>query len=89
MSVDTNTRHVLEAVLVNLSFLHHARLNDDEKRASHENMEDLIQQMDAARVPYAVQNSLFYIARKWDVRSCYLADMLRAAFDRVGAVCPF
>lgn len=89
MKNDINTRHILESVLVNLSFLHHARLNDDEKRASRENMDDLIQQMDAARVPYSVQNSLFYIAQKIDVRSAYLSDMLRSAFDRVGVVCPF
>lgn len=89
MKTDTNTRHVLESVLVNLSLLIHARLNDDEKRASHENMDYLIRKMDEARVPYSVQNSLFYIAQKIDVRSAYLSDMLRAAFDRVGVVCPF
>lgn len=89
MNTSINTRHVLESVIVNLSLLHHARLNDDEKRASRENMDDLIQQMDAARVPYSVQNSLFYIAQKIDVRSAYLSDMLRTAFDHVGVVCPF
>ena len=89
MKTDTNTRHILESVLVNLSLLHHARLNDDEKRASRTNMDDLIQQMDAARVPYAVQNSLFYIAQKIDVRSAYLSDMLRAAFDRISVAFPF
>lgn len=89
MKTDSNTRHVLESVLVNLSLLSHSMLTDAETRASRENMEDLIEQMDAARVPFCVQNSLFYIAQKMDVRVCYVADMLRTAFDRVGAVCPF
>lgn len=89
MKTDISTRHALEAVLVNCSLLHHARLTDAERQECRANMDDLILQMDAARVPFKVQNSLFYIAQKMDIRVAYVADMLRIAFDRVGVAYPF
>ena len=59
-----NQRHIMEAVIVNLSILFHQRNTEWEKMEIRKNMEDLISSMDKNRIPWKLQNSLFYIGGK-------------------------
>ena len=49
------------------------------------NMEDLISSMDKNRIPWKLQNSLFYIGEKYDVRSYYVSDLCNMAYKRAYA----
>lgn len=80
-----NQRHIMEAVIVNLSILFHQRNTEWEKMAIRKNMEDLISSMDKNRIPWKLQNSLFYIGEKYDVRSYYVGYLCNMAYKRVYA----
>lgn len=80
-----NQRHIMEAVIVNLSILFHQRNTEWEKMEIRKNMEDLISSMDKNRIPWKLQNSLFYIGEKYDVRSCYVSDLCNMAYNRAYA----
>lgn len=77
-----NQCHIMEAVIVNLSILFHQRNTEWEKMEIRKNMEDLISSMDKNRIPWKLQNSLFYIGEKYDVRSHYISDLCEMAYSR-------
>ena len=78
-------RHIMEAVIVNLSILFHQRNTEWEEMEIRKNMEDLISSMDKNRIPWKLQNSLFYIGEKYDVRSYYVSDLCNMAYKRAYA----
>lgn len=80
-----NQRHIMEAVVVNMSILRHQRNTEAEKMEIKKNMEDLISSMDKNRIPWKLQNSLFYIGEKYDVREYYISDLCNMAYNRVYA----
>lgn len=80
-----NQRHIMEAVIVNLSILRHQQNTEAEKMEIRKNMEDLISSMDKNKIPWKLQNSLFYIGETYDVRKCYVDDLCNMAYNRVYA----
>ena len=56
-----------------------------EKMEIRKNMDDLISTMDKNRIPWKLQNSLFYIGEKYDVRSYYVSDLCNMAYKRAYA----
>lgn len=80
-----NQRHIMEAIIVNLSILHHQRNTKAEIVEIRKNMEDLISSMDKNRIPWKLQNSLFYIGEKYDVREWYIDTLCNMAYNRVYA----
>ena len=49
-----------KAVLTVMSVLTFQRLTKEERKAEHRNMDDLIEAMDRQRIPWKLQNALFY-----------------------------
>ena len=47
-------------------------------------MDGLIEAMDRQRIPWRLQNALFYIGEKYDVRAWYLDQLLNMAQQRAG-----
>lgn len=80
-----NQRHIMEAIIVNLSILFHQRNTEWEKMEIRKNMEDLISSMDKNGIPWKLQNSLFYVGENYDVRSCYVSDLCELAYSRACA----
>lgn len=78
-------RHIMEAVIVNLSIFFHQRNTEGEKMEIRKNMEDLISSMDKNGIPWKLQNSLFYIGEKYDIRNHYISDICKEAYARAYA----
>lgn len=47
-------------------------------------MDGLIEAMDRQRIPWRLQNALFYIGEHYDVRAWYLDQLLHMAQQRAG-----
>ena len=73
-----------KAVLTVMSVLTFQRLTEEERTEEHKNMEGLIEAMDRQRIPWRLQNALFYIGEKYDVRAWYLDQLLNMAQQRAG-----
>lgn len=73
-----------KAVITVMSILTFQRLTAQEREAEHRNMNELITMMDRQRIPWRLQNALFYIGEKYDVRAWYLGQLLHMATDRAG-----
>lgn len=73
-----------KAVLTVMSVLTFQRLTKEEREAEHKNMDGLIEAMDRQRIPWRLQNALFYIGEKYDVRAWYLDQLLNMAQQRAG-----
>lgn len=80
-----NQRHIMEAVVVNLSILFHQRNTEWEKMEIRKNMEDLISAMDKNRIPWKLQNALFYVGENYDTRRYYIGDLCNIAYSRAYA----
>lgn len=78
------TKNLCKAVITVLSTMTHCSLSEQEKAEERRNMQALIQDMDAACIPWALQNSLFYVGEQYDVRICYLDRLLTIALQRAG-----
>ena len=73
-----------KAVLTVMSVLTFQRLTKEEREAEHKNMDDLIEAMDRQRIPWRLQNALFYIGENYDVRAWYLDQLFHMAQQRAG-----
>lgn len=73
-----------KAVLTVMSVLTFQRLTEEERAEEHKNMDNLIEAMDRQRIPWRLQNALFYIGEKYDVRAWYLDQLLHMAQQRAG-----
>ena len=73
-----------KAVLTVMSVLTFQRLTKEEREAEHKNMDDLIEAMDRQRIPWRLQNALFYIVEHHDVSAWYLDQLLHMAQQRAG-----
>ena len=73
-----------KAVLTVMSVLTFQRLTKEEREAEHKNMDGLIEAMDRQRIPWRLQNALFYIGEHYDVRAWYLDQLLHMAQQRAG-----
>ena len=71
-----NQRHIMEAVVVNLSILFHQRNTEWEEMEIRKNMEDLISSMDKNRIQWKLQNSLFYIGENTTCETTMLVIFL-------------
>ena len=69
-----------------VSILNHQILNDDERKSIDDSIKDCFQQLDKMGVTFRFQNSLLYIAEKFDSRSNYLRDMIIKAIDHAGGI---
>jgi len=85
MEFTQEQEQVIKSTLWALSILKHCRVDEHEKKGFQEIMEINIKKMDDTGIPWRVQNSIFYIAEKMDVRSFYLSTMLKAAMERATA----
>lgn len=56
-----------KSVLTVMSVLTFQRLTKEEREAEHKNMDGLIEAMDRQRIPWRLQNALFYIGEHYDV----------------------
>lgn len=79
-----NTKQLCKAVITVLSTKTHCALSAAEKAEEHRNMLDLIRDMDAAGIPWVLQNALFYVGERYDVRVNYLDHLLTIALNRAG-----
>lgn len=73
-----------KAVITVMSVLTFQRLTEEEREEEHKNMDSLIEAMDRQRIPWRLQNALFYIGEKYDVRAWYLDQLLNMAQQRAG-----
>lgn len=73
-----------KAVITVMSVLTFQRLTAQEREAERRNMNELITMMDRQRIPWRLQNALFYIGENYDVRAWYLDQLLKLATDRTG-----
>lgn len=73
-----------KAVITVMSVLTFQRLTEEEREEEHKNMDGLIEAMDRQRIPWRLQNALFYIGEKYDVRAWYLDQLLNMAQQRAG-----
>lgn len=73
-----------KAVITVMSVLTFQRLTAQEREAERRNMNELITMMDRQRIPWRLQNALFYIGENYDVRAWYLDQLLKLAKDRAG-----
>ena len=73
-----------KAVLTVMSVLTFQRLTKEEREAEHKNMDGLIEAMDRQRIPWRLQNALFYIGEPYDVRAWYLDQLFHMAQQRAG-----
>ena len=73
-----------KAVITVMSVLTFQRLTAQEMEAERRNMDELITMMDRQRIPWRLQNALFYIGENYDVREWYLDQLLKLATDRAG-----
>ena len=76
--------NICKSVLTVMSVLTFQRLTKEEMEAEHKNMDDLIEAMDRQRIPWRLQNALFYIGAHYDVRVWYLDQLLHMAQQRAG-----
>lgn len=74
-------------ILSGASFLRHDKtLTEDERRTLTGCIEGGFEQLDKLGVTFRFQNSILYIAEKYDSRTYYLRDMIRFAVDRAGGI---
>ena len=73
-----------KAVITVMSVLTFQRLTAQEMEAERRNMDELITMMDRQRIPWRLQNALFYIGANYDVRAWYLDQLLNLATVRAG-----
>ena len=73
-----------KAVITVMSILTFQRLTKEERAEEHKNMDGLIEAMDRQRIPWGLQNALFYIGEHYDVRAWYLDQLLHMAQQRAG-----
>ena len=73
-----------KAVITVMSVLTFQRLTAQEREAERRNMDELITMMDRQRIPWRLQNALFYIGENYDVREWYLDQLLNLATVRAG-----
>lgn len=73
-----------KAVITVMSVLTFQRLTAQEMEAERRNMDELITMMDRQRIPWRLQNALFYIGENYDVRAWYLDQLLNLATVRAG-----
>ena len=73
-----------KAVITVMSILTFQRLTAQERETERRNMEELITMMDRQRIPWKLQNALFYIGENYNVRAWYLDQLLHMATDRAG-----
>lgn len=69
-----------------VSVLTHQIVNDEERKAIDSSIKLCFQQLDKMGVTFRFQNSLLYIAEKFDSRSYYLHDMLNKAVAHAGGI---
>lgn len=75
---------IAAALVCKISILKHQRISPEDLPGLRADIDDLLTAADAARMPWALQNSLLYIGEKYDVRAWYISDLLRMACDRIG-----
>ena len=69
-----------------VSILNHQIVNDEERKSIDGSIKYCFQQLDKMNVTFRFQNSLLYIAEKFDSRSYYLHDMINMAIDHAGGI---
>lgn len=69
-----------------VSILNHQIVNDEERKAIDDSIKDCFQHLDKMGITFRFQNSLLYIAEKFDSRSYYLHDMIIKAIDHAGGI---
>lgn len=69
-----------------VSILNHQIVNDEERKSIDCSIKYCFQQLDKMNVKFRFQNSLLYIAEKFDSRSYYLHDMINMAIDHAGGI---
>ena len=74
------------SIVSGVSVLKHQIVNDEERKIIDESIKFCFQQLDKMGVTFRFQNSLLYIAEKFDSRSCYLHDMLNKAVAHAGGI---
>jgi len=67
-----------------MSVLTFQRVTAQEMEAERRNIGGLITMMDRQRIPWRLENALFYIGENYDVREWYLDQLLNLATDRAG-----
>lgn len=82
----SNLYYNCTSVISGISVLKHQTVNDEERKAIDESIRLCFQQLDKMGVTFRFQNSLLYIAEKFDSRSYYLHDMLNKAVAHAGGI---
>lgn len=83
---NSNLYYNCASVVSVVSVLKHQTANDEERNAIDSSIRLCFQQLDKMGVTFRFQNSLLYIAEKFDSRSYYLHDMLNMAIDNDGGI---
>ena len=78
----SDVNQICYAVITRISVLKHQFLTEREKEDSRQAIDDLINRMDRMGISWKLQNQMFYVAEKYDVRSHYLSDLLNMAVKR-------
>lgn len=74
-------------VLSGVSLLRHDKtLTEDDRRTIEGCIECSFNQLDKIGVTFRFQNSMLYIAEKYDARAYYLRDMIRFAVEHSGGI---
>lgn len=85
-SSNSKLYHNCAGVISGVSVLKHQIVNDEERKAIDGSIKLCFQQLDKMGVTFRFQNSLLYIAEKFDSRSYYVRDMLNMAISRAGGI---
>lgn len=83
---NSNLYYNCASIVSGVSVLRHQIVNDEERNAIDESIKSCFQQLDKIGVTFRFQNSLLYIAEKFDCRRYYLHDMINIAVDHAGGI---
>lgn len=83
---NSNLYYNCASVISGVSVLKHQIVNEDERISIDGSIKFCFQQLDKMGATFRFQNSLIYIAEKFDSRSYYLHDMLNKAVAHAGGI---
>ena len=83
---NSNLYYNCTCLVSGVSILNHQIVNDEERKSIDDSIKNCFQQLDKLGVTFRFQNSLLYIAEKFDSRSNYLHDMINMAIDHAGGI---
>lgn len=83
---NSNLYYNCAGLVSGVSILNHQIVNDEERKSIDGSIKDCFQQLDKLGVTFRFQNSLIYVAEKFDCRSNYLHDLINKAIAHAGGI---